>query len=105
MLVVLVAWVQPHAFLGQNFWYHSDMAQNQTNRLQRNPMWRIALEVLLIVFLLFAVRLMGEFTTANDQGKSLAFALNEIVTLTNCAIATISALVGTVVVEFVRKKL
>ena len=102
---MLVAWAQPHAIMGQDYWYHSDMEQNQTNRLQRNPMWRIALEVLLIVFLLFAVRLMGEFTATNDQGKSLALALNEIITLTNCAVATISALVGTVVVEFVRKKL
>jgi hypothetical protein len=105
VLVVLVEWAQPYAFLGQDYWYHSDMAQNQTNRLQRNPMWRIAIEILLIVFLLFAVRLMGEFTATNDQGKSLALALNEIITLTNCAVSTISALMGTVVIEFVRKKL
>ena len=81
------------------------MEQNEANRLQRNPMWRIALEVLLIVFLLFAVRLMGEFTSANDQGKSLAFALNEIITPANCAIATISAVMGMVVIEFIRNKL
>ena len=81
------------------------MAQNQTNRLQRNPMWRIALEGLLIVFLLFVVRLMGEFTATNDQGKSMALALNEIFTLTNCAVAAMSAVMGTVVIEFVRNKL
>ena len=69
-------------FSGSNYWYHSDMEQNQTNRLQRNPMRRIALEVLLIVFLLLAVRLMAEFTVTNHQGKSLALALNEIITLT-----------------------
>ena len=102
---MLVAWAQPHAILGQDYWYHSDMEQNQTNRLQRNPMRRKALEVLLIVFLLFAVRLMGEFTASNDQGKSLTLALNEIITLPNCAVATISAVMGTVVIEFVRKKL
>ena len=102
---MLVAWAQPHAFLGQDYWYHSDMEQNEADRLQHNPMWRIALEVLLIVFLLFAVRLMGEFTAANDQGKGLALALSEIITLTNCAVAAISAVIGTVLIEFVRNKL
>jgi hypothetical protein len=101
----MVAWAQPHAYLGQGYWYHSDMEQNQTNRLQRNPVWRVALEVLLIMFLLFAVRLMGEFTATNDQGKSLALALSEIVTLTNCAVAAISAVIGTVLIEFIRNKL
>ena len=100
----MVAWAQPHAYLGQSHWYHSDMEQNQTNRLQRNPVWRVALEVLLIMFLLFAVRLMGEFTATNDQGKSLDLALSEIVTLTNCAIAAISAVIGTVLIEFIRNK-
>jgi len=56
------------------------------------------------MFLLFAVRLMGEFTATNDQGKSLALALSEIVTLTNCAIAAISAVIGTVLIEFIRNK-
>lgn len=39
------------------------------------------------------------------QGKSLAFALNDIFTETNFVIAVISSLIGYVVFELFRKKL
>jgi hypothetical protein len=49
---------------------------------------------------------MGEFTRSNDiHGKSLAFALQDIFTPINFAIAVISALIGYIVVEYLRKKL
>jgi hypothetical protein len=48
---------------------------------------------------------MGEFTRANGQGKSLAFAINDIFTLTNFNIAIVSGLIGYVIVEFLRKKI
>jgi hypothetical protein len=81
------------------------MDQDQTNRRRFNPIWRAVIEVALIVFLLYSIRLMGEFTATNGPGKSLAFALNDILTQTNFVIAMISALVGFVVIEYLRKQL
>jgi hypothetical protein len=48
---------------------------------------------------------MGEFARANGQGKSLVFAIQDIFTLTNFSIALVSALIGYLVVEYLRKKL
>jgi hypothetical protein len=41
----------------------------------------------------------------SGQGKSLAFALNDIFTGTNFAIAAVSALIGYIVFEYLRKRL
>ena len=48
---------------------------------------------------------MGEFTKANSPGKTLAFAIRDIFTITNFEIAVFSGLIGYVVVEYLRKKL
>jgi len=48
---------------------------------------------------------MGEFTRANGQGKSLAFAIKDIFTVNNFVIALISGLIGYVVVEFLRRRI
>jgi hypothetical protein len=58
------------------------------------------------MFLFYSNLLMGEFTRSNDaQGKSLIFAIRDIFTITNFVIAVISALIGYMVVEYLRKKL
>ena len=62
-------------------------------------------ETALLVFLLYSVRLMGEFTSTNGQGKSLALALSNIFTGANLLIATVSALIGHFVLELVRKRM
>jgi hypothetical protein len=69
------------------------------------PMWRVIVEVAFIVFLFYANLLMGEFTGVNGQGKTLAFALRDIVTPINFLIALVSALIGYVMFEYLRKKL
>jgi hypothetical protein len=69
------------------------------------PLWRAVIEIAFIVFLFYSNLLMGEFTAANGQGKSLAFALHDILTGTNLVIAMIAALIGYVVFEYLRKKL
>ncbi|MGO9438645.1 MAG: hypothetical protein ACLPH3_00065 [Terracidiphilus sp.] len=66
---------------------------------------RAVLEVAFIVFLFYSNLLMGEFTVANGQGKSLAYALNDIFTGTNFLIAMVSALIGYVLFETLRRKL
>jgi hypothetical protein len=66
---------------------------------------RAIVEIGFIIFLFYSNLLMGEFTHANGQGKTFAFALHDIFTVTNFAIACASGLIGYVVVEYLRKKL
>jgi len=66
---------------------------------------RAAVEVGFIIFLFYSNLLMGEFTRGNGQGKTLAFALQDIFTISNFVIAVISALIGYVIVEFLRKQI
>jgi hypothetical protein len=69
------------------------------------PLWRAVIEVAFIVFLFYSNLLMGEFESTNKHGKTLAYALHDIFTATNFAIAIVSALIGYVVFEYMRKKL
>lgn len=62
------------------------------------------IEVSFIIFLFYSNLLMGEFNRSNGQGKSLAFALHDIFTLTNFLIALTSAMVGYLVFETLRRK-
>jgi hypothetical protein len=81
------------------------MVQSSRNRRRLNSLWRAVVEIGFIVFLFYSNLLMGEFTASNGAGKSMAFALRDIFTGTNFAIALISALIGYVVFEYLRKKL
>jgi hypothetical protein len=70
------------------------------------PVWRVIIEMGFIIFLYYSNLLMGEFTRSNSEhGKSLAFAISDIFTLTNFVIAINSAFIGFVVVEFLRRRL
>jgi hypothetical protein len=66
---------------------------------------RVIFEIGFIDFLFYSNLLMGEFTASNSHGKSLASALFDIFTLTNFAVAIVSALIGYLVFEFLRNKL
>jgi len=69
------------------------------------PIWRAIIEVAFIVFLFYSNLLMGEFTGVNGQGKSFSFALHDIITPANFAIAIVSACIGYAIFEYLRKKL
>ena len=69
------------------------------------PISRAVVETCFIIFLFYSNLLMGEFTRTNGQGKSLFFAVKDIFTAANFAIALITALIGYVVFEYLRKKL
>ena len=56
------------------------MEISQTRRRRFASLWRAVVETALLVFLLYSVRLMGEFTSTNGQRKSLALALSNIFT-------------------------
>ena len=80
------------------------MKQNKKNNL--TPILRTVVEMGFIIFLFYSNLLMGEFTQSNSaQGKSLAFAIRDIFTATNFAIAILSALIGHLIFEHFRKKL
>jgi hypothetical protein len=74
-------------------------------RRRLHPLWRAVVEVAFIDFLFYSNLLMGEFTGVNGRGKTFAFALQDIFTRTNFLIAIISALIGYVIFEFLRRKL
>jgi hypothetical protein len=67
-------------------------------------LWRALVEVGFIIFLFYSNLLMGEFTESNGRGKTLAFAIQDIFTSRNFAIALISGLIGYVVFEYLRKQ-
>jgi hypothetical protein len=69
------------------------------------PVLRAVIEIASIVFLFYSNLLMGEFTHGNAPGKSLGMALYDIFTVTNFAIAIVSALVGYVMFEYLRKRI
>jgi len=69
------------------------------------PIWRAIIEIGFIIFLFYSNLLMGEFSRANSHGKTFVFAIEDIFTGTNFAIAVISGLAGYVVFEYLRKKL
>lgn len=69
------------------------------------PIWRGVVEVAFIIFLFYSNLLMGEFSGVNGQGKTLMFALHDVVTPFNFLIALCSAVIGYGVFEFLRRKL
>ena len=71
----------------------------------RKGVWRAVTEIGFIIFLFYSNLLMGEFSRANSHGKTFTFAIDDIFTETNFAIAVISGLIGYVVFEYLRKKL
>ncbi|HLW99146.1 MAG TPA: hypothetical protein VKR82_10900 [Candidatus Acidoferrales bacterium] len=72
--------------------------------MKKGP-WRAIIEVGFIVFLFYSNLLMGEFTRSGaGRNRGLAWALGEILTKENLLIAMIAALIGHLVVDFLRKK-
>ena len=62
------------------------------------------IEVAFIIFLFYSNLLMGEFNRSSGAGKTLAFALQDIFTVRNFAIAIMAATIGYVVFEYLRRK-
>jgi hypothetical protein len=81
------------------------MLTDLKNRWPLARIRRALIEVAFIVFLFYSNLLMGEFTRTNGHGKTLAFALCDIFTVTNFTIAMIAALLGHGVFHYLRKRL
>ena len=81
------------------------MASNPKERKRLTPIWTAIIEIGFIIFLFYSNLLMGEFSRANGRGKTFAFAIEDIFTGTNLAIAIISGVIGYIVFEYLRKKI
>jgi hypothetical protein len=70
------------------------------------PVWRAVVEVGFIVFLYYSNLLMGDYERSGlGRQRGLLWAVQDIMTGSNFAIAIASALVGYLVVEFLRTRL
>jgi hypothetical protein len=71
----------------------------------KNNVCRALIEVGFIIFLFYSNLLMGEFERSGlGQQRGFAWAVGQIFTVANFEIAGIAALIGYVLVEFLRKK-
>lgn len=71
----------------------------------KKAIWRALIEVGFIVFLFYSNLLMGEFSrSGKGPAMGLAWAVADIFTLANFAIAIAAALIGYVIFEFLRSK-
>ena len=70
----------------------------------RGALVRAAVEIGFIIFLFYSNLLMGEFTAGNQHGKTLVMAVQDMVTWKNFVIANVSAFVGYVGFEWLRKR-
>ena len=67
--------------------------------------YRAVIEVGFIIFLFYANLLMGEFERSGlGQKRGTASAIADVFTVANFGIATIAALIGYILFEFLRKK-
>jgi hypothetical protein len=66
---------------------------------------RAVIEIAFIIFLFYSNLLMGEFDRAAGQGKTFSAALYDILTLSNFKIAFVTALIGYLLFEQLRKRL
>jgi hypothetical protein len=76
----------------------------------KKNLWRAVIEVGFIIFLFYANLLMGEFERSGMARKngfawaSFVWAIEDVFTVANFAIALIAALIGYVLFEFLRKR-
>jgi hypothetical protein len=71
----------------------------------KKNLWRALIEVGFIIFLFYSNLLMGEFERSGmGQRRGIAWAIQDVLTVANFAIATIAALVGYILFEFLRKR-
>jgi hypothetical protein len=71
----------------------------------KKNVWRAVIEVGFIIFLFYSNLLMGEFERSGmAQKRGVVWAITDVFTAANFEIATIAALIGYLLFEFLRKK-
>jgi len=72
----------------------------------KKSVWRAVIEVGFIIFLFYSNLLMGEFERSGmGPRRGVAWAIGDVFTIANFAIAMIAALTGYALLEFLRKRL
>jgi len=72
----------------------------------KRAVWRAAVEAGFIIFLFYSNLLMGEYEGSGmGQKMGLSWALKDIFTMANFAIAAAAAFIGYIIVELLRKRL
>jgi hypothetical protein len=72
----------------------------------QKKVWRALIEIGFIIFLFYSNLLMGEYERSGiGQGRGMMWAIHDILTSSNFSIALVAALVGYVLVEFLRNQL
>jgi hypothetical protein len=79
------------------------MAENSNGSKKAKAVAWAVTEVAGIVFLFYSNLLMGEFTAGKGEGRSLWWAIQDIFTGKNFAIAIVTAIFGFIVFESLRK--
>jgi hypothetical protein len=81
------------------------LMQYAEKEVMKRGFWRALTEIGFIVFLFYANLLMGEYTrTLMHRDRGLVFALEDIFTEANFAIAIIAAMIGYLIFDFLRRK-
>jgi len=71
----------------------------------KKSVWRAVIEISFIIFLFYSNLLMGEFERSGmGRRRGLAWALADVFTSANFAIAAFAALVGYILFEFLRQR-
>lgn len=71
----------------------------------KENVWRAFVEICFIIFLFYSNLLMGEFTRSGiGNVKGMKWAIEDVFTASNFSIAVVSALIGYLVFEYLRKK-
>lgn len=72
----------------------------------KKSLWRAVIEITFIIFLFYSNLLMGEFERSGlGQKRGLAWAIVDVFTSANFAIAAFAALTAYLLFEFLRKRL
>ena len=73
--------------------------------LMEKNVWRVVIEVGFIIFLFYSNLLMGEFERSGmGQKRGVAWAIGDVFTAANFEIATMAALIGYILFEFLRER-
>ena len=80
-------------------------SDQQVDIAMKKNVWRAVIEVAFITFLFYSNLLMGEFERSGmGQMRGIAWAIKDVLTVANFAIAMIAALVGYILFEFLRNR-
>jgi hypothetical protein len=84
---------------------YSIEATRESILAMKKNIWRAVIEVGFIIFLFYSNLLMGEFERSGmGLKRGVAWAIGDVFTAANFEIATIAALIGYILFEFLRKR-